>query len=174
MSTLTWLAKSGFRLDSFTVLRQCLILKLKGISECDAKKMFVEVVFEVRSTWTFAKSSVSFQSHEKPSWCCRYLYSTLTMTRPIYIYNMYFKKHVLWMMWWLLPVWDKFQARSQKPTLSLDLTSWDAEDLQVGDLNFWMNLLVTKGYFYIFWNNYSRTIKKSHSEVLNVFLIILE
>ena len=27
-------------------LRHCLILKLKGISKCDAKKMFVEVVFE--------------------------------------------------------------------------------------------------------------------------------
>ena len=27
-------------------LRHCLILKLKGISQCDAKKMFVEVVFE--------------------------------------------------------------------------------------------------------------------------------
>ena len=49
------------------IKEHCLILKLKGISQCDAKKMFVEVVFE---------------------------------------------------------------ARSQKPTLSLDLTSWEAEELQ--------------------------------------------
>ena len=95
------------------LLRQCLILKLKGISECDAKKMPVEVVFEVRSTWTLVKSSVFFQSHEKSSWCCRerlmILYSTLSMTRKReYLYypilNMYCKKHILWMMWWLFPL----------------------------------------------------------------------
>ena len=33
-------------IHSLMHLRHCLILKLKGISQCDAKKMFVEVVFE--------------------------------------------------------------------------------------------------------------------------------